>query len=306
MIDNPKYSVIVPVFNSENTLTELIARIAHTMQPFGAYEIICIDDFSTDNSWRKLIEIKKTNQHLRLIKLTKNFGQAATTICGIRKSKADTMIIIDDDLQYPPEEIKKLIHHFNPEEKYVLFGVPKVQKHAFFKRIASRAVTAFLNKIVLRNKNKIGFSTFRILTKKRFARETYNEQTMKSAQVFFTMVSPELMDSIPVNHQKRKKGKSNYSFFKRIQIALELLLVTTQLPLYFFVSAIFVSLPVLFFLCYLLFFASNTTICSMLILIGITLSFLLISCGFVFLFTYLRKIFLSVLGADVYAIWEER
>lgn len=306
MVSNPSYTVIVPVFNSEATLVELIERIDNTMQPFGNYELLIIDDHSTDNSWSILLSLKDKYEHLKLIKFTKNFGQAAATLCGIRKAKADTMIIIDDDLQYPPEEIKKLIQHFNPNEKYVLFGVPKVRKQSFLKRITSAIVDTFLNKVVLKTKHKVEFSSFRICTKKRYDVENYNEQTMKSAQVFFTMVSPDLMDSIEVTHHKRKKGKSNYSFFKRIQVALELLLVTTQLPLYFFISASLISLPILVFLSYLAISSYEIYVSNLVLLVGIVMSFLGMSIGFMFLFVYLRKIFLGHLGADAYAIWEER
>ena len=305
MSETPKYSVIVPVYNSADTLKELIERINNTMRNYSSYEIICIDDFSTDNSWNNLITLKKDNEHLRLIKFTKNFGQAAATLCGIRKAKAKIMIVIDDDLQYPPEEIKKLIDHFNPKEKYILFGVPKIKQRSLFNKLISNGITLFLNKVILKTKNKIGFSTFKIFTKKNFDVESYNEQTLKSQQIFFKMVSPSLMDSIEVEHQKRKKGKSTYNLFKKITIALELILVTTELPVYFFITGIFISFPVLLFSIYLTMISSTVTISNLMLLIGILLSFLSMCIGFVFLFMYLRKIFMGLLGADVYAIWQE-
>lgn len=306
MAVNLKYSVIVPVYNSEKTLDELIHRITKTMLSFGSFEILCVDDFSTDNSWKKLISIKESNKHLKIIKFTKNFGQAAATLCGIRRARAETMIVIDDDLQYPPEEIKKLIHHFNPAEKYILFGVPKIQKQSLFKRITTNFINDLLNKIVLKSRKKIEFSTFRILTKKKYDTDFYNEQTMKSAQIFFTMVSPDLMGSVEVEHHKRKKGKSNYNIFKRIQIFLELLLVATQLPIYLFLAIIFVCLPFFTSLIYIFLASSSINISNLVILTMLVVSSLFMFLGFVFLFVYLRKIFLNFLGADAYAIWDER
>ncbi len=302
----PKYSIIVPVYNSQHTLAELVLRIEQVMVAYPSYELLLIDDFSTDGSWQKLQEIKQGKVHIRLIRLTRNFGQAATTLCGINESRADVMITIDDDLQYPPEEIPQLIAHFNPEEKYLLFGVPQHRAGSFFAKLGSALVKAFINRFVLQHSKEIKFSTFRILTKKKHRKEVYNERSMRSVQIFFTMVSPQLMDYIYVKHEPRKSGKSNYSLAKRINIMADLLVTSSDVPLMFFVL-----LGVLFG-CIGLFAVVGSLFFSAMKLprplsLGIVcLGFSMVFAGIVLLFTMLKKLYLYHSGAEAYAIWEEK
>ncbi len=302
---SPNYTVIVPVYNSAETLEELIGRIDQTMAVNAPYELLLIDDFSTDHSWKELIRIKAERPYIRLLQLTRNFGQAAATICGIREAKADIMVIIDDDLQYPPEEIPKLIEAFNPDEKYLLFGVPKEKKTGHFQKITTGIIEWLINTVIFKKKEKMRFSTFRILTKIRYKREEYNEYRMRSTQVFFTMVSPALMDYIYVDHQPRKKGKSQYNFFKKLRIALEIIMVTTEIPwhLFIFLTLFFILLTVV--LVVLTLMVSSFEISNNLSLAIITGGFASMAFGFVLLFSYCKKIMMSYLGADAYAIWKE-
>lgn len=301
----PRYTVIVPVFNSAETLEELIGRIEDVMSSHGPYELLMVDDFSTDNSWEELIRIKAGRSHIKLLKFTRNFGQAAATLCGIREAKADIMIIIDDDLQYPPEEIPKLIAAFDPEDQYLIFGVPEEKKNSVFQRMTSSLVEGFINKVVFQSKKRIRFSTFRILTKKRYKQTEYNEKQMRSAQIFFTMVSPALMDYIPVKHQPRKKGRSGYSFLKRLRIALELVLVTTEMPWYLFILLTFAFLILAGVFIAISPFVKEFSIPGTILAAIVASGFTATMFGFVLVFGYIKKMMLGYLGAESYAIWKE-
>lgn len=295
----PAYSIVVPVYNSEHTLAELIERLERVMSPYKNYELLLIDDCSTDGSWEKLIQLKNNRAHIRLLRLTKNFGQAAVSVCGINESKSDTVITIDDDLQYPPEEIPKLIEKFDPQKHYVVFGVPQERK------FVSSMIEWFINQSVLRGKKKLRFSTFRIFNKKTHSREQYSEKTLRNAQIFFTMVSPHLMDFIHVAHAPRKKGKSNYSFFKRFRIALDLLLVITEFPFY-----LFTLLLMLYFMAYVVAATLALATDSIAPIQHLLLPLCIAGCGFSFLgfvilFAYIRPLYLKHLGAEAYAIWQE-
>lgn len=301
----PTYSVIVPVYNSEDSLAELVERIDKVMSNYGNYELLLIDDFSTDNSWEKLLSIKNGRSHIRLIRLTKNFGQAAVLVCGINESNADLLITIDDDLQYPPEEIPKLISKFDPKKHYLVFGVAKEKKMGVVQRLSSDFIESFLNRVVLGKSKKIRFSTFRIFTKKTYKREQYSERTMRSVQVFFTMVSPGLMDYVYVDHTQRKKGTSNYNYLKRLRIALDLIFITTEIPIYLFLCLFMLSLSAVIILPVLYMAGINLLFLNKfmfpLLLSGLCVIFF----GFVVLFGFLKKLYLGYLGAEAYAIWEE-
>ena len=298
------YTVVAPVYNSEDTIPELIQRIETAMSPYQPYELLLIDDLSSDNSWDILKKEKANRSHIKLLRLTKNFGQAAVLVCGINEAKANIIITIDDDLQYPPEEIPKLIENYDPKEKYILFGVPRREKTNSFSSFTSKLVERFINQFVLSGKQNIKFSSFRIQTKKMYNRERYNESRMKSVQIFFNMVSSSLMDYIYVDHHPRRKGKSRYNFLKRIKIFLELVTVTTDVILYLFIIFLFLFLLGSVFLL-VNHFVKMLTIPGWFYSVALAAGFSMILLGFTILFINLKSVYLSHLGEEAYAIWEE-
>lgn len=306
MQEKPNYSVIVPVFNSASTLPELVNRIDAVMQQYAPYELLLVDDFSEDDSWEVLKEAKAGREHIRLLRLTRNFGQPAVILCGTRESKADTLITIDDDLQFPPEEIHKLISHFDPKEHYILFGVPEKKQNGALHAFASKVIERTIRYLAFSQKPKdLRFSTFRILSRKKYNHQGYNESRMRSIQVFFTMVSPKLMKSIIIDHQPRKKGRSSYSLVKRFKIFTDLIIVLSEFPTYLFIflfllfsmgTAGFISLLTL---------GASTALTQPLALVLILLGLCSTMLGFIFLFGYLRRVYLGYMGAEAYAVWEE-
>lgn len=302
--EKPTYSIVVPVYNSEQTLEELVARIERVMAVYPSYELLLIDDFSHDDSWEKIKELKGNKPHIRGLRLTKNFGQAAVSICGLHEAKADILVTIDDDLQFPPEEIPKLIEAFNPKTHYLICGVPKHKQLPLLKRTMATLATSMINKLVLKDEKKMFFSSFRILTKIALRRDHYNERRMKNIQVFFNMVSPRLVDYIYVNHEPRKKGKSNYSLIKKITLFVDMLIVTTELHTYLFIYLFlafgFAGLAAFGYL----FFNADSNFAAFVLPILLT-GFGFLFLGLLIVLKYLRQLFLSHNGVEVYAIWEE-
>ncbi|MBI1182634.1 glycosyltransferase, partial [bacterium] len=146
------YSVVIPVYNSAKTLPELVERIDEVMKVFAPYELILIDDLSTDDSWEVMKKVKNGRKHIRLIRFSRNFGQAAASICGIREAKSDTIISIDDDLQFQPEDIPKLITHYDPEKHYAVFGVPNKKKRGA-KGLMSMIVDYIIKRMAFKNQD---------------------------------------------------------------------------------------------------------------------------------------------------------
>ena len=103
-------SVVVPMFQSEATIVELVTRIrSHLNQNFsGQYEIILVNDGSSDNTI-SVVRSELMGQDLVLIDLMKNYGQLNATLAGLQNSEGKIVVTIDDDLQFPPESIHDLI-----------------------------------------------------------------------------------------------------------------------------------------------------------------------------------------------------
>ena len=129
----PKYTIIVPVYNSEEGLVELYDKIKDVFLEINkSFETIFIDDFSLDNSWDILEKIKthNKNENLTIVKLSKNYGQNKALLCGINLSAGEFIITIDDDLQVYPEEITKLINEQKKGDYDLAYGAYKSKKHS--------------------------------------------------------------------------------------------------------------------------------------------------------------------------------
>ena len=116
MNDSLQVSVVIPVFNEELVLHELYPRLKKEAESWGkSYELLFVDDGSTDNSFELMCKWKKKDSKIRIVKFTRNFGQQAAVLAGFRKSRGDIVVQIDSDLQNPPEEIKRLLSAFTDE-----------------------------------------------------------------------------------------------------------------------------------------------------------------------------------------------
>lgn len=108
IIQQIDYTVIVPVYNSENTLQALFDRTKAVFESLDkSFEMIFVEDGGKDNSWKVLTQIQKQNKnYVSAFRLNRNYGQHNATFCGMDHARGDYVITIDDDLQTPPEEIK--------------------------------------------------------------------------------------------------------------------------------------------------------------------------------------------------------
>jgi glycosyltransferase involved in cell wall biosynthesis len=102
-------SVVAPVFNEHSTLPELHRRLTDVLEPLGPYEIVLVDDGSSDGSWDTLLELAARDPHLRLLRLSRNFGHQAALSAGLDAARGEAIVLMDADLQDPPELIPQLV-----------------------------------------------------------------------------------------------------------------------------------------------------------------------------------------------------
>lgn len=226
---NKEFSVIIPVYNSEKTLEELFKRIINIFSYLDkSFEVVFVDDGSNDDSWNILKDIKVKNQEtVKAIKLSKNFGQHNAIFCGLGFAEGNYIITIDDDLQTPPEEIPKLINAMSSENSDMVYGYYKNKKHSIFRNAGS----SMLKKTgkLLKKSHGEG-SSFRLFTKE------LSEKILTHSQnfVFIDELLLWYTDDISfcaVEHMKRKEGKSGYSNIKLINLALNLMIYYSAIPL---------------------------------------------------------------------------
>ena len=230
------YSIVIPVYNSEKTLEELINRIENLLIGISmSYEIILIDDCSVDRSWELLKKIHSFNSKIKIIHLVRNFGQHNALLAGFKFCRGKFIVTLDDDLQHPPEEILKLISKIN-EGYFVVYGKYPPENSNFIENFLSRSYQRLMHKI-LAIPTTLFISSFVI-----YRRETV--QNIISIKSTFPFLPAMTIKSVPINkisnteviHHKRMTGTSNYGLIKYLKYSLNLIVNYSSLPLIFVAS----------------------------------------------------------------------
>jgi Glycosyltransferases involved in cell wall biogenesis len=147
---NPKkelLSVIVPCFNEEEVIEETYKRLTNVLKENHInYEILFINDGSIDKTLEILTNIAKNDPKIKIISFSRNFGHQSAVSAGIHHCKGDYAVIIDADLQDPPEVIPELLSLAKKEQANVVYGVRKKRKgETFFKRFTAWAFYKIIN-----------------------------------------------------------------------------------------------------------------------------------------------------------------
>ena len=233
------YSVIIPVYKSVNTLEPLYDGINALMLELGhSFEMIFVDDNGSDESWRKLLDLKKKySQQITLIKLSKNFGQNGATLCGIDEAKGDFVITMDDDLQVHPSELSKLISCQKDGNHDVVFGVYKEEQGSWMRSLGSK----FIKKLFRRTEGGSNVGSSIRLINSLIASHLRNHS---QDHLFINQViSWYTYDTkfVEINRNSRLEGKSGYSLLQLFSIAFRLIFLYTTIPLRFMIAICTVS-----------------------------------------------------------------
>ena len=233
-------SIVIPLLNEAESLPELASWIQQVMQREGfLYEILFIDDGSTDNSWAVIENLRQQNQSIKGIKFQRNYGKSAALQVGFTAAKGDVIITMDADLQDSPEEIPAL-HAMIMKEGYDLVsGWKKVRyDNTFTKNIPSKFFNA-----VTRKMSGIQLNDFNCGLK------AYRKNVVKSIEVYGEMhrYIPVLakwsgfknIGEKVVEHRKRKHGVSKFGWDRFVNGFLDLLSISfvgrfAKRPMHFF------------------------------------------------------------------------
>jgi len=227
----PYLSVVVPVFNEEESLPVLLLRLEAALASAGkAYEIILINDGSHDGSLGLLREAAAHDARLVVIDFNRNYGQHAAVFAGFEAARGEIIVTIDADLQNPPEEIGKLVAKM--EEGYDVVGSVRVQRRdTLFRRLASRLVNR-----VTSMATGVQLSDYGCMLR---AYRRGVVKTLCSSREISTFI-PVLADmfagrvtEVPVAHVERLAGESKYSLWKLLRLQFDLLTSFSVWPLRF-------------------------------------------------------------------------
>lgn len=222
-------SIVIPCYNSEGSLKPLLAQLATALPAFfEQYEVLLVNDASHDRTWEVICQLAEKYDWVRGIQLMRNYGQHNALLCGIRSAQGEIIVTMDDDLQHPPEEIASLLAKLN-QGYDVVYGTPEHEQHGYLRDMASQ-----ITKLVLQNamgaETARRVSAFRVFrTQVRQAFETY-QGPFVSIDVLLTWGTTRFA-AIPVRHEPRTIGVSNYTFRKLVTHALNMMTGFSVLPL---------------------------------------------------------------------------
>ena len=222
-------SLVIPVYNEEANLSHLIERLRSVMQNTGKnYEIIFVDDGSRDNTL-SILKSFLIYPEVRVIELTRNYGQHAAIFSGFSVVRGDIVITLDADLQNPPEEIPNLVRVMEEGNYDVVGTIRKERKDSFFRTFPSRIINMIARKITKVNMSDWGcmLRAYRRNIVERMVSCHEHSTFIPALATYFSKKVTE----IEVVHESRYGGESHYSLRKLINLQFDLVSSFSDFPL---------------------------------------------------------------------------
>lgn len=226
----PALSIIVPCYNEEEVIAATHERLSAVMDATGlSYEIVYVDDGSKDATAEKLRAVQMASPHARLIRLSRNFGHQIAVTAGLEYAEGDAVVLIDADLQDPPEVIPEMIAKWR-EGYEVVYGVRTSREgESAFKLWTARMFYRIINKL---SEVPLPLDTgdFRLIDRKvvlalRRMRERYRLLRAMTSWVGFRQAA------VPYERRKRYAGESKYPLRKMLALAIDGVLSFSVVPL---------------------------------------------------------------------------
>lgn len=297
MKQQAKISIVIPVYNNSADLPELSLRLVNSLSiNFDSYEVIFVNDGSIDGSLQCLKNLARDNCNLKVLNLSRNFGQHPAICAGFEHANGDYVVLMDADLQDSPEDIIKLYDKLFIEQCDVVYTIKTSKDKGFSSRVTSGLYHYIFSKIIGSNV-PLNIGTFRLFNK-HFLNEIkkYKEYNILYGPLMFFMGFKSAF--ITIEHAERKHGKSSYTFSKRLKLAVNSLISYTDIPhklsVYFGATVLLVSgLYGLAVLSQYLFFGSSLPSGATLIVFILSI---MLGCF---------MLFLGIIGSYVFRVYQE-
>lgn len=224
-------SIVIPVYNSERLLPELVRRVVASMkiqQRIGSYELILVNDCSRDASWQRIEQACEEHSELRGVNLRANAGQHNAIMAGLRVASGTVIVIMDDDLQHAPEDIEKLCAEVLDGHDLCYAAFPRSQ-HARWKIFGS-AFRDFTARALLRMPHGVRISSFKAMSSD-VARELVRyDGPFPYIDGLALMVTRDVVN-VELKHHARADGRSNYTLRESIYLWTKVAMNFSVVPL---------------------------------------------------------------------------
>ncbi|MFT6243376.1 MAG: undecaprenyl-phosphate 4-deoxy-4-formamido-L-arabinose transferase [Crocinitomicaceae bacterium] len=263
------------------------------------FEVLYVEDSGSEDSWNELLRLKTIHpEHVRIIRLSRNFGQNGATLCGIDESKGRKIITIDDDLQTPPSEIAKMIYFHQETDADVVYAKHSDSKTSWFRRSGSKLLKRLFRKS---DSGSIG-SSFRLIDAHIVDRLRFHAQDhlfINQVISWYTLNA----QYIEVEHNERASGKSGYSFFRLVWMSLRLIMYYTSIPIKIMIAlSIITAFGIAVMTVYYIYYQINTGSAVDLFMVSVLLAMAVISASISVFGVYINRIYSARVKKPNYAI----
>lgn len=222
-------SVVIPIYGSASSLPELCERLTTVLKTISEeYEIILVNDASPDDSWNTMFVLAKQDTHVKIINLSRNFGQHHAITAGLDHAKGEWVVVMDGDLQDPPEEIQKLYQHAQNGFDVVQAKRP-TRKYPFLKKWIAKIFYKVFDYLA-GTKSDPSIANFGIYSQKSIEAVKNMREQNRFFPFFVNWVGFKTT-TLPIQHLPRKDGKSTYNFAKSWRLATAIILSHSNTPL---------------------------------------------------------------------------
>lgn len=222
-------TIVIPVYNSQKTIQELADKLLSCFEK-SKIQIVLVNDGSTDDSHAKCLELVRAQPSvITYIRLAKNFGEHNAVMAGLHHAEGDYVVIIDDDLQNPPEEVHALVEEAVRGNYDVVYSYYDKKQHSWFRNLGSRFHNWAASRLLDKPKD-LYLSSFKCLN------SFVVKQVIKYSGPYPYLDGLVLrctgnIGKVKVSHQERGEGKSGYTLRKLIRLWLNMFLNFSVIPL---------------------------------------------------------------------------
>ncbi|MFR5526222.1 MAG: glycosyltransferase family 2 protein [[Clostridium] innocuum] len=226
-----KVSIVIPCYFNELNIAEtykVLVRDVFEKRKDIEFEIVFVDDGSRDKTLDELKKVQKYDNHVKIVKLSRNFGEFRAIVAGMSQATGDAIAVMSADLQDPPYLITEMIQYWQQGEKVVIAARNK-RDEPWIKNFFANTYYRIVRKLVIADYPKQGFDFF--LMDKSVAEILVNMQEKNSSiyvQLIWTGFNPKVIE---YTRQAREKGKSMWSYKKRIDLFIDTFIVFSHTPI---------------------------------------------------------------------------
>ena len=221
-------SIVVPVYNGTQALPELQRRLAETMRALALrHELILVDDRGRADAWPTIERLSREHAEVTGVRLTRNFGQHAATVCGIGVARGEWVVTMDDDLEHPPEQLPALLAEADVDHPLV-YAVFERRTHSLFRNLSSELMRAIFKRAFPELNQD--YSSFRVMH--RSLAQRLNEFGLHRPYIdgYLSWMTSSVA-TVPVQHESRRHGDSGYTLPKLLAHAINNFVTFSHLPL---------------------------------------------------------------------------